>query len=385
MKNVAVSGIGCVCAIGADMRGIATGLRGGRDGIRPVGLFPVTGCHSQTAGEMPAEVAVRAASIHAPARRWSRAAQVFLVATQEALAASPGFLPDAVIIGTTSGAMDIGENFFRSLRAGCDLPRAAKRVRGYPPQMPVLDALGCLGIRAPVRIISNACASGTNALGMAWQMIRSGAARRVLAGGYDTLSELVFAGFDCLRASTAERCRPFDSGRSGLVLGEGAAVFCVGGEGPLRISGYGAATDTHHLTQPHPSGSGPRDAMLRALEAAGLKGKDIDHVNAHGTATPQNDACEALAISAVCPDAPVTSTKAMTGHTLGAAGAIEAAFCAISLAEGFLPPTLNFRNPDPGVTLDIVSGEARKQRLRRVVSNSFGFGGSNASIVLEVS
>jgi len=125
--------------------------------------------------------------------------------------------------------------------------------------------------------------------------------------------------------------------------------------------------------------------MLRALEAAGLKGKDIDHVNAHGTATPQNDACEALAISAVCPDAPVTSTKAMTGHTLGAAGAIEAAFCAISLAEGFLPPTLNFRNPDPGVTLDIVSGEARKQRLRRVVSNSFGFGGSNASIVLEVS
>lgn len=383
MTTVSLSGIGCACALGANMREIADALRFGRDGISPVHLFPVEGCHSRTAGQLPPSVAALAASIHPPARRWSRAAQVLLVATSEALAASPGFEPEVVVIGTTSGAMDVGQAYFRSRGGSADRSAAARRVRGYPPQIPVLDVLNCLGLSAPVRIVSNACASGTNALGMAWQMVASGRAERVLAGGYDTLSELVFAGFDCLRASTTEMCRPFDEERSGLVLGEGAGVFCVQREGGVRIAGYGAATDNHHLTQPHPSGSGPRDAMLAALAAAGLRGNQIDHVNAHGTGTQQNDACEALAIAAVCPQAPVTSTKAMTGHALGAAGAIEAAFCAISLREGFIPPTLNFRSAGLDCALDIVAGAARATPVKRVLSNSFGFGGSNASIILE--
>jgi 3-oxoacyl-[acyl-carrier-protein] synthase II len=218
---------------------------------------------------------------------------------------------------------------------------------------------------------------------MAWQMVSSGRARRVIAGGYDILSQLVFAGFDCLQAATPEVCRPFDAGRSGLVLGEGAALFLVEREGPWRISGYGAATDTHHLTQPHPSGSGPATSMRRALLAASKDPKEVDHINAHGTATPQNDTCEARAILDVCPQAPVTSTKAMTGHTLGAAGAIEAAFCAISLSHQFLPPTLNFRSFDEGISLNLVANESRPAKVKTVMSNSFGFGGANASIILE--
>jgi 3-oxoacyl-[acyl-carrier-protein] synthase II len=205
----------------------------------------------------------------------------------------------------------------------------------------------------------------------------------VLAGGYDILSQLVFAGFDCLQASTPEMCRPFDAGRSGLVLGEGAAFFILERDGPIRVAGYGAATDTHHLTQPHPSGIGPATAMRRALLAADLDAGAIQHINAHGTATPQNDACEAQAILDVCPQAAVTSTKAMTGHTLGAAGAIEAAFCLISLNAQFLPPTLNFRGFDEGVSMDLVANHARKSQVSTVMSNSFGFGGANASIIFH--
>ena len=360
------------------------GLRAGRDGIRPVDLFSVAGCRASTAGQFPPGLREAAAAVHSPARHWSRAAQAFLVVAAEALAARPGFVPEVVVIGTTSGAMQWGQEFFRAWQSGDPAARArsVRRIRGYPPQVPVLDALEALGIRAPVRIVSNACASGTNALGAAWQLVRSGRVKRVLAGGYDVLAELVFAGFDCLQAASPSLCRPFDAGREGLALGEGAAAFCIEEEGPVKIPGYGAATDTHHLTQPHPSGSGPLTAMRRALAHAAIAPEDICHINAHGTGTPQNDACEAAAIAALCPQAAVTSTKAMTGHTLGAAGAIEAFFGMAAIQGGFLPPTLHFRAPDPGVQLDMVTGTARHRPVPSVLSNSFGFGGANASILL---
>lgn len=382
--EVYFSGMGCVCAAGVGMRAVEESLRSGSDGIRPVDLFSVEGCRNSTAGQLPADLASLAAAIHAPAARWSRAAQVFLIAAAEALNQRPGFVPDLVIVGTTSGAMDLGEKFFHAVAQNRRVTHAARMVRGYPPQAPVLQALEVLGLRAPVRILSNACASGTNALGAAWQEVRSGRATRVLAGGYDTLSQLVFAGFDCLQASTPERCRPFDAGRSGLVLGEGAAVFCIESEGPIRMAGYGSASDNHHLTQPHPSGSGPECAMRRALSAARIHPEQIGHVNAHGTGTPQNDACEAKAIGNLCPAASVTSTKAITGHALGAAGALEAAFSAICLQGQFLPPTLNFRSPDEGVLLDIVANQSRQEAIQTVISNSFGFGGANASLVLAL-
>jgi 3-oxoacyl-[acyl-carrier-protein] synthase II len=241
-------------------------------------------------------------------------------------------------------------------------------------------------------VIANACASGTNAIGHAFEGIRSGRYDRILAGGYDALSELVFVGFDSLQAATSEKCRPFDGERSGMVLGEGAALVALenfemaqarGAEILAEISGYGISTDNHHLTQPHPSGIGPRQAMERALRSAGLAPGMIGYVNAHGTATPFNDAAEGKAMAELFGRIPVSSTKGMMGHSLGAAGAIEAVFTILALREGFLPPNINFRAGDAGLDLDIVANQARPARPAAALSNSFGFGGTNASIVIQ--
>ncbi len=386
ISPVAITGFGCVSPLGIGLEETTKNLQASRDSISPVRLFSVEGCQSKTAGQVDLSLAERAASICPKARRWTRAAQMVLLAMEEALMARPDFIPDAVIMGTTSGGMALGEKFYRSLSSNNGTVHAGRAARNYVPHQPVLETMHFKKFNAPVRIVSNACASGTNALGMGCQMIRSGAARRVLVGGYDALVELVFAGFDCLRASTAEKCRPFDSERTGLALGEGAAVFCLeksGADSPFVISGYGAATDTHHLTQPHPSGSGPFRTMRRAMEMAGITAAQIDYINAHGTGTPLNDSSEARAIAECCPNVPVSSTKGMTGHALGAAGAIEAAYCLLGMRDGFLPANINFRKTEEEFSLDIVANHIRPASPRRVLSNSFGFGGSNATVLLE--
>jgi 3-oxoacyl-[acyl-carrier-protein] synthase II len=380
--KIDISGFGCVSPLGVGLSETLTNLRDSRDGVSPVRLFPVGKCLSKTAGQVDDSLREAATSIIARSKRWTRAAQMILVAMAEALAARPRFVPDCVVIGTTSGGMSLGEAFYRSLALGLPSWSATRKIRGYLPQEPVMQAMSIFGFSAPVRIVSNACASGTNALGLACQMMRAGTARRVLAGGYDALSQLVFAGFDCLHASTAEKCRPFDAARSGLALGEGAAVFCLEkGDSDLGITGYGSAADTHHLTQPHPSGSGPLTAMRRALESAQADPASVDYVNAHGTGTPLNDSSEARAILELCPTVPVSSTKGMTGHALGAAGAIEAAFCCVALRESFLPANINFSQSE--FPLDVVANTIRSVKVRRVLSNSFGFGGANAAVLLE--
>lgn len=381
-----VTGLGCLSPLGCDAPATATALRDGRDGISEVRLFSVDAFQSRTAGQMPAEFESRFAEACPSGAGWPRAAKLVFLSMREALAARPGFVPEVVVAGTTSGGMDFGQSFFRGLDGGMNARIARRWVRGYVAQQPVLDAMAALGVDAPVRIVSNACASGTNALCLAAGLIRSGQAQRAIAVGFDAMAELMFAGFDCLRASTAEKCRPFDAGRSGLVLGEGAACFLLEAEEDVSagtslasVAGWGLANDNHHLTQPEPSGAGPRLSMQRALADAGWT--TVDYINAHGTGTTFNDASEAAAIRAVCPAVPVSSTKAMTGHALGAAGAIEAAFCILAMREGFLPPNLNLRESDSG--LDIVANASRPARLHRTLSNSFGFGGSNATILLE--
>jgi 3-oxoacyl-[acyl-carrier-protein] synthase II len=246
------------------------------------------------------------------------------------------------------------------------------------------------GWNIPFTIIANACASGTNAVGEAYRLVRSGIRNCLLCGGYDALSELVYLGFDCLQASTQEKVRPFDRDRTGLALGEGAALVIVESYESARarnapvlgeIIGYGLATDNYHLTQPHPSGIGPQRSMQRAFEDAGLNGDGVDYVNAHGTATRFNDSTEAIAIRSVTPDAVVSSTKSMMGHALGAAGAVEMVFSLLSLAEGFVPPNINFQQGDSETPLHIAEKPVSRV-LTRVASNSFGFGGTNATIVL---
>jgi 3-oxoacyl-[acyl-carrier-protein] synthase II len=273
------------------------------------------------------------------------------------------------------------------------LRRTPRLIANYPPQKPVLDALETFDISGPCQVVANACASGTNAIGHAFDLIRAGRYARVLTGGYDALSELVFVGFDSLQASTPEKCRPFDRDRSGMVLGEGAAVLALeemesakarGAKILGEVSGYGLSTDNHHLTQPDPSGIGPKRAMEQALQSAALEPGDIDYINAHGTATLFNDAAEGTAIAHLFgPSVPVSSTKGMMGHSLGAAGAIEAVICLLALMDDLVPANINFREQDERTALNIVANQPRSTRLQSALSNSFGFGGTNASIVMQ--
>jgi 3-oxoacyl-[acyl-carrier-protein] synthase II len=318
---------------------------------------------------------------------------MMIAALAEVLEQVPGFQPQLTVIGTTSGGMSFGEQYYRALQQPARRQRwAPEWIANYPPQKPAIDALEACGLTSPCQVIANACASGTNAIGHAFDCIRSGRCDRILTGGYDALSELVFVGFDSLQAATPEKCRPFDEGRSGMVLGEGAALLALenfaaaearGAQILAEISGYGISTDNHHLTQPHPSGIGPRQAMERALCSAGLAPETIGYVNAHGTATLFNDAAEGRAIAELLGRVPVSSTKGMMGHSLGAAGAIEAVFTILALREGFLPANINFRVCDAELKLEIVANQVRPATIAAALSNSFGFGGTNASIVIQ--
>jgi 3-oxoacyl-[acyl-carrier-protein] synthase II len=389
--RVAVVAAGVVSPLGFGLNETLDSLRKARDCVTPVTRFSVAQCRCKTAGQVPDERLLNKQR-DARAQRLHRASHMMIEALQEALMHEPQFKPELTIIGTTSGGMSYGEDYYRSLHRHKSLRHSPAWIANYPAQKPVIDAQETFGISAPCQVIANACASGTNAIGHAFECVRSGRYRRVLTGGYDALSELVFVGFDSLQASTPEKCRPFDRHRTGMVLGEGAAILAFenldtararGGRILAEITGYGISTDNFHLTQPDPTGVGPRRAMERALQSAGATVEKIDYINAHGTATLLNDAAEGKAISELFNDVPVSSTKSMMGHSLGAAGAIEAVVCLLALQHQFLPPNINFGAQDEALDLKIVANQALPASVRKVMSNSFGFGGTNASIVIQ--
>jgi 3-oxoacyl-[acyl-carrier-protein] synthase II len=304
--RVAVVAAGVISPLGRGLAETAEALRLGRDCISPVERFAVEQCRCKTAGQITDEQLAVDGFSASRGRRLHRVARMMIAALGEALEQAPGFKPELTVVGTTSGGMTFGEEYYRALHARGRLRTAPSLIANYTPQKPVVDAQEALGISAPCQVIANACASGTNAIGHAFECIRSGRYQRVLTGGYDALSELVFVGFDSLQAATADKCRPFDSGRTGLVLGEGAAILALenyetavarGANILAEVVGYGLSTDNHHLTQPNPSGSGAREAMERALARAGLEPSAVDYINAHGTATPFNDAAEGKAIA----------------------------------------------------------------------------------------
>jgi 3-oxoacyl-[acyl-carrier-protein] synthase II len=391
-SRVAVTAAGVVSPLGFGLSETLDSLRAARDCITPVTRFSVAECRCKTAGQVLDERLLKEQHATNRAKRLHRASHMMIRALAEALAQRPGFKPELTVIGTTSGGMSYGEDYYRALRQNGNLRHSPTWVANYTAQKPVIDAQEAFCISAPCQIIANACASGTNAIGHAYECVRSGRYRRVLTGGYDALSELVFVGFDSLQASTAEKCRPFDRDRTGMVLGEGAAVLALenldvarerGTSVLAEIIGYGISTDNFHMTQPNPSGIGPRQAMERALQSARLSVDKVDYINAHGTATPFNDAVEGKAVSELFDRVPVSSTKSMMGHSLGAAGAIEAIICVLALQHQFVPPNINFCAPDDGMDLNIVADKACPMALRTVLSNSFGFGGTNASIVIQ--
>lgn len=390
---MAVVAAGVVSPLGIGLEETLGSLREAKDCVSSVTAFPVDRCRCQTAGQVPAAPLAEANQFQRHPERLHRVARMMILALKEALEQAGDFQPELTVVGTTSGGMTFGEQYYRDLKSGRRPSRQVPSlIANYTPQKPVMDAQEAFGIGAPCQVIANACASGTNAIGHAFNCVRSGRYQRVLTGGYDAISELVFVGFDSLQASTPDRCRPFDSERSGMVLGEGAAVLALenfdaaqerGATILAEVIGYGISTDNFHLTQPDPSGSGARRAMEAALQSAGISPGEIDYINAHGTATAFNDAAEGKAIAELFNGVPVSSTKGMMGHSLGAAGAIEAVISILALRHQLLPPNINFRHGDAGLDLNIVANSARTGSVRTVLSNSFGFGGTNASIIMR--
>ena len=397
--RVVITGAGIITALGRGWQPNAEGFRTGRTAFRPVSLFDVSRQRAKNAAEvnLPATLPPTALSAK-QMTRLDRAASMLLLATREAWQQS-GWEPSEnlpMVLGTTAGGMSFGEAYFRQ---AVQTPRRHRhqptRAIYYQPQVQgrmVLEALDCNG---PVTIVSNACASGSNAIGHAWELIRYGQAERALTGGYDALTELVFSGFDSLQALSTTVCRPFDARRDGLALGEGAAVMALETLESARrrnapilgeLIGYGSSIDHHHLTQPHPQGDTTLAVMRQACATAVVMPEEVDYINAHGTGTVLNDSSEAVAIShwagQRAATLPVSSTKANIGHLLGAAGAVEAVICLMTLREQWLPPESMFETPDPACHFPIVQ-KPRDGRVNVVLSNSFGFGGVNASLIMR--
>jgi 3-oxoacyl-[acyl-carrier-protein] synthase II len=243
-----------------------------------------------------------------------------------------------------------------------------------------------------VQTLPAACAAGNYAIGFAADQIRSGRADIAVTGAVEIIEKLEFAGFARLGAMSPDVCMPFDKNRKGLILGEGAAMLVLESEEsvvrrgarPLaEVGGYGLACDAHHITRPHPEGAGSITAMRQAIQASGLTVDDVDHINAHGTATPNNDAVEALVIRTLfgARPVPVTSIKSMIGHCMGASSAMEAVACVMTLETGIIPPTMNHETPDPDCDLSIVAGTAQHRRgIDVVLNNALAFGGYDAVV-----
>jgi 3-oxoacyl-[acyl-carrier-protein] synthase II len=388
-----------VTALGRDWETNAAGFRAGKTGFRPVTLFDVSRQRVKNAAEVDLPASLPGTELSArDEQRLDRAAKLLLIAGDEAWQQSGWAGGDNIplVLGTTSGGMTMGQDYYKQATAQPTRNRTQPtRVTQYQAQSQALTLCKAFGFDGPITIVANACASGANAIGHAWSLIRNGQASRVLTGGYDALSQLVFAGFDSLQALSPTTCRPFDATRDGLALGEGAAVFtletlehaqargaCVLGE----IVGYGAVNDAHHLTQPQPEGNAALDSMTLACKSAGVKPEQVGYVNAHGTGTPLNDSAEAAAINrwagANTPNVAVSSTKASIGHLLGAAGAVEAGICLMALDGGWLPPTCATASADGACKFKLVTRPEQRE-FDYALTNSFGFGGANASVVLK--
>ncbi len=399
VSRVVVTGAGVVSPLGLGWDINAEGFRTGRRAFRPVTRFAISTQRATMAAEVDLPRSLPATRLTARQEtRLDHAARMLLFATHEAWTQSgwnEGSEAIPLVLGTTSGGMALGELFYRQAMASFSDRRQPTRVTHYQPQRQALDLADAFGFEGSVTIIANACASGANALGHAFDWVRSGRSSRALTGGYDAVSELVFTGFDSLQALSTTSCRPFAARRDGLALGEGAAVFCLeslesatrrGAEVLCEIVGYSATTDTHHLTQPHPQGEAAFQAMTAACLQARVGPGGIGYVNAHGTGTPANDGAEAAAITRwagpLAASISVSSTKAGIGHLLGAAGAVEAAVCMMALRGRWLPPELEVGTLDPACGFPVVV-QPTSSELEYALSNSFGFGGANASLVFR--
>ena len=391
MTRVVVSGLGVVSPYGVGAKTFWAGLATGECTIRPLTVIDTEGFRSRIAAEVPADVLP---GIGVSSRR-SRADRIALAAAREALAEADLAPRDraemGLFVGAVGGGMLEGEEWYCEEKSG----RPSSRIRALRSILPVSHAETLawrLRLGGPRETVVMACASGAASIALGADVIRSGATPLVLAGGVDAITHICFMGFNALKLLDPEPCRPFDRGRRGMSIGEGAAFLVLEDADHCRargarvlgeLLGAGMTTDAHHVTAPHPDGEGMIRAMVDALAASGRAPADVGYVNAHGTGTPQNDRVEALALVRVFGEGRVlvSSTKSLIGHTMAAAGSMEAAATLLSLQHGLIPPTVSLRDPDPEVPFDCVPGTARSVELGAAVSNSFGFGGQNVSLV----
>ena len=407
MRRVVITGMGALTPVGNDVDTMWTNLVAGKSGIAPITRFDASAFETRFAGEVKDFDPAKHLG-HKEVRRLDRYTQFALIATSQALEDSglkitpENTLRVAVIIGSGVGGISTIVNEVHVLR-----DRGANRISPFLVPMMLQDtAPGMVaityGIRGPNMSVVSACATGTNVLGEAAEMIRYGRVDAAIAGSSEAgVIPLAMAGFNAMGAMSRrneepERAsRPFDKTRDGFVASEGAGVLVLealdraqarGARIYAEVIGYGSSADAYHITAPEENGAGAAAAMRMALDQAGVAPADIDYLNAHGTSTPLNDKSETSAIKTVfgeaAYDVPISSTKSMTGHLLGAAGSVEAIACVKVLQEGVIPPTINYETPDPECDLDYTTNVARRKVVRRAMSNSFGFGGHNACIIL---
>jgi 3-oxoacyl-[acyl-carrier-protein] synthase II len=404
MRRVAVTGVGAISPLGLDAPSMWRSALAGESGIDWIKAFDASDFSVRVAAEVKDFDAAQVASPK-EVRKLERNVLLALGAAREAMtdANMNGFDPSRVgiIYGSAIGGLPgIVE------QADVMRERGSDRVSpNFLPNVLVDTASGqlaiSLGIRGPNYAVVSACATGSHAAGEAAELIRRGDADAVIAGGTEScIHPLILAGFIAMRGLAAEdehpphASRPFDATRAGFVMGEGAGALLLedwehaerrGAEIYAELLGYGASNDAHHLAQPEPSAEGVAQMMRGALARTGVEPERVGYVNAHGTSTPLGDAAETKAIKDVFGDhayrLAVSSTKSMMGHTFGAAGAIEAIMCVLALRDGMLPPTINYREPDPACDLDYVPNEAREARVDVALSNAMGLGGHNGCVL----
>ena len=406
-KRVVVTGMGCISPVGNTVRETWEALLAGRSGAGPITHFDASKLKTRFAAEVKGFDPVSHFGAR-EARKMDRFTQFATVATMEALGQAGLKIDESnrdrvgIVIGTGIGGIGTIMEQAEVMRE-----RGIDRVSPFLIPMMISDsAAGMLairtGARGPNMSIATACATGNNAIGEAAEMIRRGAADVMIAGGAEgALVPITMAGMNVIGALSTRNddpqsaSRPFDKDRDGFLMGEGAGVLILeslesaqarGATILGEINGYGTSDDAHHVSAPAENGAGAAISMQIALENSGLGVNDIQYINAHGTSTILNDKSETAAIKTVFGETaysiPVSSTKSMTGHLLGASGAVEAIFSILAIREGVIPPTINYHTPDPVCDLDYVPNQPRKAAVRHVMSNSFGFGGHNATLVV---
>jgi len=407
-KRVVITGMGCVSPLGNEVSTLWSNIKAGSSGVGLITHYDTSRFEVKIGAEVKDFDGVALFGMR-DARRMDRFVQFTLAATIQALKQANLVIGESnrdrigVMLGTGIGGMN---TLFQQMEVF--FLRGPDRVSPFLVPMMLPDtAAGMvaiqLGVRGPNMAVVSACASGTNAIGEATETIRRGSADVIFSGGSEAvIVPIAMAGLGVMNALSTrnnepERAsRPFDKGRDGFVMGEGAAILVLeslehalarGAQILGEISGYGTSNDAYHISAPAENGAGAALCMKSALHDAGLSASDIGYINAHGTSTQLNDKSETAAIKTIfgnhAYNIPVSSTKSMTGHLLGAAGALEAVICVKTLQDGILPPTINYEDPDPECDLDYVPNRARPTIVQNIMSNSFGFGGHNASIILS--